>query len=155
VNAPWRADWLWSLLPIAVTLVLHVAVVVGLGVLLAQLRTRFEKRRVRRSASILLAIVMIAGVGWTLAALFGLEAAIWAAMYVLLGVIDGTEEAMLFSVNSLTTLGNSGLELPRHWRLMGSLEAANGVLLFGISTAFLATSLTEFRTWVHRMADGK
>jgi hypothetical protein len=29
------------------------------------------------------------------------------------------------------------LTLQRHWRLMGALEAADGMLLFGISTAFV------------------
>jgi hypothetical protein len=64
---------------------------------------------------------------------------------------------MFFSVDSMTTRGASGLELARHWRMMGALEAANGVLL-GDSTAFLAAVLTEawsnFRKLEHK-ADEK
>jgi hypothetical protein len=45
----------------------------------------------------------------------------------------------------MTTRGASGLELLHHWKLMGALEAANGVLLFGISTAFMAAIL--FDAW--------
>jgi len=37
----------------------------------------------------------------------------------------------------MTTRGASGLMLQQHWRMMGALEAAGGMLLFGISTAFL------------------
>jgi hypothetical protein len=37
----------------------------------------------------------------------------------------------------MTTRGASGLVLEQHWRMMGALEAANGMLLFGISTAYI------------------
>ena len=37
----------------------------------------------------------------------------------------------------MTTRGASGLMLEQHWRMMGALEAANGMLLFGISTAYI------------------
>jgi hypothetical protein len=33
--------------------------------------------------------------------------------------------------------GFGGLTLQRHWRMMGALEAADGMLLFGISTAYI------------------
>jgi hypothetical protein len=44
---------------------------------------------------------------------------------------------MLYSVDSMTTRGASGLMLQRHWQMMGALEAADGMLLFGISTAHM------------------
>jgi hypothetical protein len=44
---------------------------------------------------------------------------------------------MLYSVDSITTRGASGLQLKPEWQLMGALEAAGGMLLFGISTAFV------------------
>ena len=34
----------------------------------------------------------------------------------------------------MTTRGASGLVLHAHWQMMGTLEAANGTLLFGIGT---------------------
>ena len=37
----------------------------------------------------------------------------------------------------MTTRGASGLTLERHWQMMGALEAAGGMLLFGISTAYI------------------
>jgi hypothetical protein len=39
----------------------------------------------------------------------------------------------------MATRGASGLMLQPHWQMMGALEAADGVLLFGISTAFIFT----------------
>lgn len=44
-------------------------------------------------------------------------------------------EAMLYSIDSLTTRGASGL-MPLEWRPLGALEAAKGMLLFGVSTGF-------------------
>ena len=152
MNTPWGADWGWSLPLIALTVTIHVAAIIGIGVLLERVRMRIERRRVGRLASALFTITMIGAVGWALALLLGLEAVIWAVTYLLLGAIDTPADAMLYSVGSMTTLGSSGLQLERHWRMMGALEAANGVLLFGISTAFLATILSEFRTWMRRLA---
>jgi hypothetical protein len=37
----------------------------------------------------------------------------------------------------MTTRGASGLTLPSHWQMMGALEAVDGMLLFGVSTAFV------------------
>ncbi|MGA7734221.1 MAG: hypothetical protein WCB22_02000 [Pseudolabrys sp.] len=37
----------------------------------------------------------------------------------------------------MSTRGASGLTLPRSWQMMGALEAVDGMLLFGVSTAYL------------------
>ena len=37
----------------------------------------------------------------------------------------------------MSTRGASGLTLQRHWQMMGALEAVDGMLLFGVSTAYL------------------
>jgi len=84
-------------------------------------------------------IGLIAVVGLLLAALHGMEAALWAAAYWWLGAINLPGEAILYSVDSISTRGASGLMLERHWRTMGALEAADGMLLFGISTAYIFT----------------
>jgi hypothetical protein len=39
----------------------------------------------------------------------------------------------------MSARGASGLVLEQHWRMMGALEAMDGMLLFGISTAFIFT----------------
>jgi hypothetical protein len=66
-----------------------------------------------------------------------LEAAIWAVAYLWLGALNSLLDAMLFSVDSMATRGASGLVLPPHWQMMGALEAVDGMLLFGISTAYI------------------
>ena len=76
-----------------------------------------------------------------LASLRGIEAALWGAVYLFVGAVDVFSDAILYSVDSISTRGASGLNLQPHWKMMGALEAVDGMLLFGISTAFLFTVL--------------
>ena len=46
--------------------------------------------------------------------------------------------------NSISTRGASGLVLEYHWKLMGALEAVDGMLLFGISTAYIYTVMQRY-----------
>jgi len=154
MKAAWSADWAWSLPLIVVTIVIHVTAIIGITVLLARGRTLLEKRNKSGVATTLLAIAVIGTVGLALAVLNGLEVAIWAVAYLALGAMDTYADAMLYSMNAMTAYGSSGLNLQRHWQLMGALEAANGLLRFGISTAFLAAVLTELWNWLRKIGHG-
>ena len=77
--------------------------------------------------------------GLLLAALHIAEATVWAAVYVWLGAFGSLNTAIIYSVDTIATRGASGLTVQPHWQMLGALEAANGVLLFGISTAFIFT----------------
>ena len=70
---------------------------------------------------------------------------IWAALYIGIGVFHTLEPALYFSVVAFTTLGFGDIILPLEWRLLSGLCAANGLLLFGLSTAFLVELLR--RIW--------
>jgi hypothetical protein len=89
-------------------------------------------------------IGVIGIVGLLLAALHGIEALLWAAAYWWLGALTSPADALLYSIDSISTRGASGLVLERQWRLMGALEAVDGMLLFGISTAFLFTVMQTY-----------
>jgi hypothetical protein len=65
------------------------------------------------------------------------ESAIWAVTYVYLGTLSHFEEALYFSTVTFTTLGFGDITLGTEWRLLASFEAANGILLFGWSTALV------------------
>jgi hypothetical protein len=84
-------------------------------------------------------ICIVAVIGLLLAVVLVIECGIWAAAYLWLGALDSPLDALLFSIDSMSTRGASGLTLQRHWQLMGALEAVNGMLLFGVSTAWLFT----------------
>jgi hypothetical protein len=61
----------------------------------------------------------------------------WAAAYTLLGALPNGRSAMLYSMNAMTSYGHVNLYLAPRWQMMGSLEALNGWILFGLTTAFL------------------
>lgn len=63
------------------------------------------------------------------------EVLAWAGAYCLLGAFDALEPAMYFSMVTFTTLGYGDLVLGQDWRLLSSFQAANGIILFGWTTA--------------------
>ena len=81
--------------------------------------------------------VIIGGTALSATLLHGVEGIIWAGAYRLLGALPDNSSAILYSLNAMTSYGHENLNLERHWQLMGSLEALNGMLLFGLSTAVL------------------
>ena len=66
-----------------------------------------------------------------------LEASAWAVAYLTLGAISGMEPALYFSVVTFTTVGYGDVVLTPEWRLLGSFEAVNGIIMFGWSTALV------------------
>ena len=65
------------------------------------------------------------------------EVWIWALLYLGLGAVHSMEEAVYFSTVTFTTLGFGDITLEEPWRLLSSFEAANGLLMFGWSTALV------------------
>ena len=141
----WNANWIWSLGLIAVTITIHVA---GIGLIVIAIE-RFMARLVRSLPAYLgslpATIALMVTVTLALAVLHGIESMTWAVAYVWLGALQSPADAALYSVDSMTTRGASGLVLERGWRMMGAVEAGDGMLLFGISTAFLFYVMT--RLW--------
>ncbi len=75
-----------------------------------------------------------------------MEAGIWALAYRRLGAIPDAASAIIYSLGAMTTYGHAELYLATHWQLMGALEALNGLLLFGLTTAFLYSHVQ--RVWM-------
>jgi len=61
----------------------------------------------------------------------------WATLFVCCGEFQEFGDAYYHSAVNYTTLGYGDLLLTPSWRLLGPLEAANSVLMFGISTAMV------------------
>lgn len=74
-----------------------------------------------------------------------LEAAVWAEFYFMQNCFSDRDTAYYFSLKSYTTVGYGDVVISYPWRLMGTLEAMAGVLLFGWSTAILVAFLSRFR----------
>jgi hypothetical protein len=133
----WDASWSWGIALIAFTVALHVSCVVLAALGLHRLRIAQNSGRHPFFHTTAGAIVVIVAVAWLLAVAHAVECSVWATAYLHLGAVENPADAMLYSIDSLTTRGTSGLILQHHWLMMGAIESINGLLLFGISTAFL------------------
>ena len=64
------------------------------------------------------------------------EIALWALVLDTSGAVSDIGAAIYSSAGSYTTSG-SDIVLPPEWRLLGPFEAVDGMLMFGVSTAFI------------------
>ena len=62
---------------------------------------------------------------------------VWAVAFYLAGVFTEFEPSLYFSLVSYSTLGFGDIVLDHHWRLLSGMAAANGLLCFGWSTAYM------------------
>jgi hypothetical protein len=102
-----------------------------------------------RRSSMVLALLIVVTV-LLLTVLHAVEAGAWARAYVALGARPDVASAMLYSLSAMTTYGHADVFLATHWQLMGAIEAPNGMMLFGLSTAFLFAVLRAH--WPTRVA---
>ncbi len=133
----WDASWTWGIALIACTVALHVSCVVLAAVGLRKLRIAQTGGKHPLFNTTAGSVIVIVAVAWLLALAHAFECSIWATAYLHLGAVANPADAMLYSIDSLTTRGTSGLVLQHQWLMMGAIESINGLLLFGISTAFL------------------
>lgn len=101
-----------------------------------RLLTRLERNRqftftVIR-ASCLLAVVMLIMLTANI-----LQISIWAGVFVSIGEFENIGEAFYHSAVNFTTLGYGDIVMSPQRRVLGALEAANGVLMFGLTTSLL------------------
>jgi hypothetical protein len=62
---------------------------------------------------------------------------VWAVLFLACGEFRSFAAAFDHSAVNYTTLGYGDVTMTHAWRLFGPLEAANGVLMFGLSTALI------------------
>ena len=132
-------NWTWGLSLIALTIAFHMTGVTFLVSVVYIFRIRLESRNPGPSHVIPIVVAAFTAMGLLLAVLHGIEAVLWAAAYLWLGALDSPAAAILYSVDAMATRGASGVTLQPRWQMLGALEAADGMLLFGISTAFIFT----------------
>jgi hypothetical protein len=139
VAVNWDIDWLWSLPLIVICVVIHA---VGLMLIYREV-IRFMNIAVIRRRFFPMFVVMMGSVALLATVLPGLEGTLWALAYRLLDALPDNRSAMLYSLSAMTSYGHANLFLKEHWQLMGALEALNGTLLFGLTTAFLFAMIRE------------
>lgn len=148
--APWSSDWLWSLPLSVLTVMIHVIGLYTIKQRFDRLLGHAPRRRIRT-----VALSFMGGTAVSVTLLHGLEAFVWALGFRWLHALPDKASAMLYSLNAMTTFGHSGLILEAHWQLMGALEALNGLILFGLTTAFLYAIIQEAWTLLDLRSPGK
>jgi hypothetical protein len=82
-------------------------------------------------------VVVMTVVTLITAAMHLTQIAVWAVIFLVCGEISTFEQAFNVSAENYTALGYGDVILSGRWQLLGPLEAINGLLLFGLSTAVL------------------
>jgi hypothetical protein len=131
------APLLLALVAIAINMIVQVCVVV---VMLRVLKRRFERGLIRPSiphtATILIIVLFV---------LFGghlFQIAVWAILFLQLNQFSDFATAFYHSTVNFATLGYGDVVMNERWRLLGALQAAGGVLMFGLSTGALVAVMS-------------
>ena len=133
LDTTWVMDWGWSLPLILLNVLTHVF---GLAMINDAVVGRVKDRSDRRTS--MFKVTGITGIAVLLMiVLHWLEAATWAIAYRILDALPDIKTAMLFSLGAMTGFGASNVSLPPHWAMMGVLQSLAGLLLFGLTTAFM------------------
>lgn len=133
---------------VAITVLIHYF---GLVMLLGLLRGRPKGKRRTPLFSQGEAIRFIV---FCLMALHTIEIWSYAGLYLLANALPDLETALYFSTASFTTVGYGDIVLAGDWRIVGAIESANGLLLFGWSTAFLTITTTQLSMLEHNWLQG-
>ena len=126
-----KGTLLIAALMIMVTTAIHAT---GMNLLIKELKATkgWFRRFMRRHSHLKVSLVII-----TMFSLSVIEAMVWAATYLALNVVESVEDALYFSMVTYTTLGYGDIVLDERWRLLSGFEAANGIIMFGWTTAIV------------------
>jgi len=100
---------------------------------------RYYVRRVSEGGRVRLRPLLVTLV----AMMFGnlLQIALWGGLFIWLGEFSDLDTAVYHAAVNFTSLGYGDIVMSKSWRLLGPLEAANGVLMLGMSAAALMAIL--------------
>lgn len=134
---------MWSLPLIVVVVVFHTFCLALLNGRVIRVISNVGKHRVSQ----LVAMRVMGATVLSVTVLHGVEAMVWAGAFLLLGALPDRKTAMLYSLSAMTAYGHADIYLLPHWQFSGALEALNGMILFGLTTAFLFTVIQQ--VWPH------
>jgi hypothetical protein len=123
---------LLSLGPILATIVIHgIALMAVINIVRHEYRLGRAGTRFSRDLAIVITATQLALLAHVI------EITIWAAVLELCGEFTSFAVAFYHSAMNYTSLGYGDVVMSPPWKLLGPLEAANGMLMFGISTAMI------------------
>lgn len=86
---------------------------------------------------------LVVRITWWLIVIHLVEIAVWALFFSWQKCLPDVESAFYFSGVTYTTVGYGDFVLPKEWRLFGPVEGLTGILMCGLSTAFLFATLSR------------
>ena len=119
----------------ALTIIIHALFMVGGAKVAKWRRSRFGSVGKELERAVMISLLTV----WLSLAIF-LEAWLWALLYLyhpLVTALPDLETAFYFSMVTFTTLGFGDVVLTGPWRTLASIQAANGVIIFGWTTALI------------------
>lgn len=79
---------------------------------------------------------------------------LWGLLFWGLGEFDDFATAVYHSGVNFATLGYGDIVMSDKWRLLGPLEAANGILMFGVSSAVMTATISDvIKNWFGRLTE--
>jgi hypothetical protein len=72
-----------------------------------------------------------------------LQFTIWAQVFVFIGEFLDFDTAFYHSIVNFSSLGYGDIVMSETWRLLGALEACNGVLMFSLSAGTMLAMMTH------------
>jgi hypothetical protein len=136
VALSWVPDWSWGLPLLILTIVAHVCAIVFTTKILAKSRASYA-----HPVSCFVSFVALAALASS--AYLALESTAWAFLYLEVGAVPTWRAAMLYSLNAMNSYGHAQIYLEDRWQMLGAIEAVNGLILFGLTTAFLYAAIRE------------
>jgi hypothetical protein len=98
---------------------------------------RYERKHGRAGANFWIDMAIVARAMSIALAAHLLEIALWAVLFIICREFQDFGTAFYHSAVNYTTLGYGDLIMSPSWKLLGPLEAADGMLMFGVSTAII------------------
>jgi hypothetical protein len=124
-------------LAVAVTMTFTTIVIHALALIPIVDFVGYEFRAGRAGVQFWRDVRTIAGATLVLLAAHVVAIATWAVVFTFCGEFSHLTRAVYHSGMNYTTLGDSDKVMSPSWRFLAPLEAANGMLMFGVSTATL------------------
>ena len=125
------------------TVFISMAVQVAVVVLMIRYLIRIMNREDRKTDGFGFDTYVISMVLLILFAGHMMQIAIWAILFVYLGEFSVFLTAFYHSAVNFASLGYGDIVMSEKWRLLGALEASNGVLMFGLSAGTLLSVMTR------------
>ena len=124
-----------GLLIMFITTVIHAVFMMAINSVLEWRLARFGPTRGHIDRAVLVSVLAL----WMFLAIV-IEVWMWALLYLYdpsITTLPDMETAFYFSMVTFTTLGYGDVVLTGQWRALASIQAANGVIVFGWTTALI------------------